>query len=365
MVSDPKNEEWTPGSFTKNFSWGRNSNGLRELHHIIRLGFDNKIEDVPRDVFRERVAKEGRPVFVPINFFLFNVVRDGVSLLLADELVFQAITSDHSPRFDKLALFAFNFSFVGVFKGGKPNQRYPALWARRYISDMVARKYRWDTSQVNANDIQRFVDSDARYKAKTSRKLATNLNYLYSVGRLAEFSSPEVERWWVDSLFLALDRLIEDRALDKISTAESQYREILERSSFSLIAGQRSLAKEIAIKHLVVLYIACGSRDRFSEAAVKNRTLTLPDISWMVSNDQRPKGAVHPSNPSILKSIPWACAMLAVYAGFQVISADELDEFDPEEFVRRYVKTALDSLKEKNIIPTMSVEELMKLTRRR
>ena len=339
-------------------------NGLLKLHEIIRLGFDGKVEDVSRELFRKRVANAGRPDYIAINFFLFNTIRNGRDVLVADELVFQGLTSDHSVRFDKLALFAFNFSYVGLWRGASPDQRYPALWARHYVIEQVANRYGWNTSKISADDIERFVRSDPRYKAKTARKLATNLNYLYRVGRLRNFADSIVDRWWVDALFLALDRLIEDRKLDRVVTAETQFASLLDQSEFTTLSGKQSLEKRLAAKHLVDLYIACGARERFSEDLVKKRTLlTIPDIDWLISNNPLPKGAVHPSNPRILKSIPWACAMLARYAGFEVITADELENFDPENFVREHTKSALERLKQENISPTMSVEKLMKLTR--
>jgi hypothetical protein len=55
--------------------------------------------------------------------------------------------------------------------------------------------------------------------------------------------------------------------------------------------------------------------------------------------------------------------MLARYAGFDIIDADELERFDIEEFVRSHTRSALDRLREQGIVPTMSVEDLMRLTR--
>ncbi len=191
-----KTEVWKPGSFTKNFSWGDRSRGLLELYEVIKLGFDDKVEDVPRVDFRRRVERSGRPDYIPLNFFLFNTVKDGADFVVADELVFQAVTGSHSPRFDKLALFAFNFSYVGRWKGAAPSQRRPAMWANNYIIDRVATAKQWNTSSVSADDIEHYVRSDRRYTGKTTRKLATNLNYLYLAGRLAELSAPTVERWW-------------------------------------------------------------------------------------------------------------------------------------------------------------------------
>ena len=49
-------EDWKPGSFTKNFSWGPVVGGLVRLHECIRLGFNSQMVDVPRTDFRERLA---------------------------------------------------------------------------------------------------------------------------------------------------------------------------------------------------------------------------------------------------------------------------------------------------------------------
>jgi hypothetical protein len=358
--------EWRPGSFTKNFSWGKGRRGLVELYEILRLGFDGKLEDVPRTVFRRRVKASGRPDYIPINFFLFNRPLNGVDHILADELVFQALNFEHSKRFDKLAVFAFNLSHAGIWNGAQRAQRYPASWAKAYVSERVGRTFNWNASKINADDIEKFVSGDPRYVAKGARKLATNLNYLYKVGSLSEYRATGVERWWVDALFLTLDRAIEDRRLGGAAPQESQYPQLLSRSGFHEISGQRSLDKELATKHLLRLYTECGSRERFSREHVIERTaIKLPDLEWFLANDDRPQGAVHPTNPNILKSIPRACAMLARYAGFEIIEADELEGFDPVEFVRRHTSAALELLKQQGVKPTMSAEELLKITRER
>ena len=368
MVMSTDDEEWRPGSFTKNFSWGESS-GLFQLYECIKLGFNGVMEDTPRNEFRRRVQNSGRPDYIPLNFFLFNQIRDGIDYVVADELVFQALSGEHSPRFDKLALFAFNFSYAGKWTGASRSQRRPALWAYHYVRDRVARDLNWEVGSVTASDIQQFIHEDRRYKGETTRKLATNLHYLYSIGRLSEFAEKRVERWWVDALFLALDRLIEDRRLDHVQTPEAHYATLLSQSGFHLISGQTSLEKDLATPHLIALYIACGGRGRFSDNEVQDvMEAKLPQVPWTIPNDpdSRPIGAVHPTNVHILKSIPRACAMLARYvAGFETIGADELANFDPEEFIRKQTEQALEILQEKNIRPTMTLDELMKLTRER
>lgn len=357
-------QDWKPGSFTKNFSWGPPANGLLELYESIRIGFDSQMQDVPRGIFRQRVSQSGHSEYIPVNFFLFNKSKGGIDHLVADELVFQALTAPHSDNFDKLALFALNFSYAGKWAGADAAQRRPALWANRYIAEKVATDYGWNTARINAKDIESYVASNPKYMAKSARKLSTNLNYIYEIGHLSAFASKRVERWWVDALFLALDRLIEDRELDGEQVSTSRYGSLLERSSFVQVSGAQSLEKTLATKHLVALYAACGSRQRFSDEHVRERTeLKIPDVQWFAANDNRPQGAVHPSNPRILKTIPRACAMLAKYAGFDVIDADELNAFDLQGFIRAHAQRALTRLKDANIVPTMSVEELMRFTR--
>ena len=204
-------EEWHPGSFTKNFSWGPEDRGLRELYDVIRAGFDNRLDDVPRRLFRERVNASGRPDYIPLNFFLFNKIKAGVDYVIVDELVFQAVNFRHSNAFDKLALFAFNLSLVGHWRAERAYQSRPALWASHYVADRLGLEFGWDARRVSADDIQRFISADPRYKAKTSRKVATNLNYLYKQGKITDLRSARAERWWLSALFLALDRMIEEK----------------------------------------------------------------------------------------------------------------------------------------------------------
>lgn len=360
----PSSEDWRPGSFTKNFSWGPKRDGLKRLHEIIRLGFTDKLEDVTRSVFRKRVKQAGRPDYIPINFFLFNKVIDGQDWLIVDELVFQALNFEHSSEFDELGLFAFNFSYVGRWKGAEDYQSRPALWAHHYIVDRVANEFNWDVSRINADDIERFVQSDRRYRAKTARKLATNLNYLYEIAGLSDFKNDRVQRWWVNSLFLALDRLIEDRASRGLGISSKDWPTYLDRSDFHFISGKRSVEKDLATRHLLDLYGACGARERFSEEDVRERQqLLLPDIQWF-ANQNEPIAAIHPSNPRIVKTIPRACAMLAKHvAGFIDLDLDQLENLNLGEFIRTQTKEALSRLKQRGVSPKLSVEQLMRLTR--
>ena len=356
-------EDWKPGSFTKNFSWGPKSGGLIRLHESIRLGFAGEIANVPRGTFRERLRAASLNDYIPMNFFLFNHRIDGIDYIVADEIVFQALTFDHSPRFDKLAMFALNFSYAGKFARATVEQRRPALWAHHYVRDRLGKQLKWDTSKVTADDIDNFLKNSPNYKGQDSRrKTATNLNYLYEAGRLVELKDSRIDRWWVDCLFLALDRITDDRKLDKKPTPDGTLAELLRQSGFQELTGPRSLERELGTEHVVRLYAACGGRERFSEEHVK-QVSEAKLIEFASPNNADPAGAVHPTNPRILKSIPRICAMLAKDAGFEILDADELANFDLETFIRDHTRAALNSLREQGIKPTMTANELLKLTR--
>ena len=359
----PAHNEWRPGSFTKNFSWGT-AQGLRELHEIIRAGFDGKLTDVPRHVFRDRVARSGRPDFIPINFFLFNKIKAGADFLIVDELVFQALNFDHSDRFDHLALYAFILSMVGNWHGAEIYQERPAMWAFHYIADRIGTNANWETKVISADDIQKFVENDERYVAKTSRKLATNLNFLFRIGGIDEMISPHVQRWWVDAIFLTLDRVIETRHIHGQEVDSGKLEAYLAASRFSDISGRRSTEKDLALHHVVRLFQACGERLRFDDDNIKELTQTIfDDIQQWLSNSQEPMAALHPTNLRIVKTIPRACAMLAQRAGFAVLDLDTLAETSLPELVRDNLQKALAGLKGRGITPTMTAAALMKLMR--
>ncbi|WP_404421788.1 hypothetical protein [Thalassospira australica] len=357
-------EVWKPGSFTKNFSWGRNKNGLVELHSVIQTGFNGVLEDVPRQLFRERIKRSGHTEYIPINFFLFNRNIDGEDMICADELAFQALSWEHSAAFDKVALFAFLFSYAGKWKGASSFQRHPAMWANAYVRERISPLFGWNASKVNANDIQNFVANDPRYQAETTRKLATNLNFLLHIGRIQDFGDKRPGRWWVDCLFLALDRILEDALIDGRTYQNSEYSSLLAHSKFFELTGGDNIEKKLATKHLVRLYAALGGRDRLSEPSVENRLRTyLQEFQPTRVNDPRPRGAIHLTNPRILKSIPPICTDLAKSAGFEVISPDDMEDLQAADFIRGQTTSALAILHEHGIRPTMSIEELLRITR--
>lgn len=356
--------KWHPGSFTKNFSWGASERGLRRLYDIIRVGFDGQTVDTPRHEFRNRIRNEGVPDYIPLNFFLLNRVKDGIDYVLVDELVYTALTTRHSQQFDKLALLTFNTSLVGRWKGAASYQNRPALWAHFYIRDRIADQLEWTPSFATADDIDKFVSSDARYVGATSRKLATNLAYLYKLGRLRDFTSKKPEKWWVSGIFMTLDRVLEQRKLDSFAVDEQRLGEYLIASGFHELSGKRSIEKDLVTKHFVTLYVACGGRDRFDVAKSQARQQTTLSHLNELEAGLEALGVFHPTNVQARGIIPNVCRLLARYsAEFETFDLDGEDGFDAADYVTRRTDAALSELRQAGVVSVLSSEEILKMTR--
>jgi hypothetical protein len=337
---------------------------LRRLYEAIHVAFEGKLSSVEREVCRQRLRRAGFVWHIPLNFFFLNVIRDGVSYIEPDELIFQALSFPHSTDFDKLALVAFNNSYVGNWKGAEHWQWCPAPWANHYVLDRLSGESQWGASSISADDIERYIAGDQRYRGLDARKVATNLSYMYRAGRIEDFATPSTERWWVNALFLTLDRSMAERGefADEVPVARlAQY---LTQSRFLQLSGSRSHNKELAVQPLASLYAACGYIRRLSgEAAKERQKLMLPDVGWFANSDD-PFYAIYPRDPNVIKTLPRACAMLAKdLAGFDELDPEELIKWNVVEYVRRKTRAALGLLKNKGIRPTMSAEELMKITR--
>jgi hypothetical protein len=184
-MAPPRN--WRPGSFTKNFSWGQPGSGLSHLHKAINVAFDGEALDVERNLARRRLRTAGLVDYIPANFFLLNRVN-GRSFIVADELVRTALSHPANRSFDRLAVFALHLSLAGAWLGARPEQRYPAEWAKHFVVSRVFASGQWNGSIMNAGEIESFISSYPDYSGVWAKKASTNLNYIY-------FKHQAIEIW--------------------------------------------------------------------------------------------------------------------------------------------------------------------------
>lgn len=348
-------QDWHPGSFTKNFGWGDERNGLSALHRAIRVGFGDDRHDIPRELFRKRLEEKRLNFFIPANFFLFNYIDGSVDRITYDELVFQAVAFEHSLDFDRLGLLAFNLSLAGAWRGAKPWQRRPAIWSNRYVVERLGETHDWNVSKVDANDIQDFFVGNERYRARTTRKLSTNLAYLYRLGGLEQVVASRIERWWMNAAFLAADRFAHLSIVQKPSIAALH--DAFDAFAFFDLTGGSTVEKRYALGRAMHMFVSIGGTDRFarSEAALASGK----------TNDPRPFGVIDKKLPRAPKSLPPGVdgRMELLDASFGHLDYGELERFEPDAFVREASLQALARLRSQGIVPTMSSDDLMKLLR--
>ena len=358
MIADQN--DWFPGSFTKNFSWGRGV-GLKRLHDAINICFDYQLTPVPRAKAVERLERDGFVWHIPLNFFMLNSVVEGENTLIVDELIYQAITFDHSDHFDKVALVAFLNSYVGHWQGAHDWQARPAPWARQFLLEEIRHEQSWRSSYISADHIEKFILNSKRYRAESARKLSTNLNYLFQIAQIHDLASDKVQRWWVDAMFLVLDRSFAETEASLTATSASQ---MIYESDYLRFSGPRSKNRELAVRPLSDLYWACGGLDRWSPDAIREwQTALIPDVHYFANSDD-PFFAIYQNDPNVIKVIPRVCAMLAKnLTDFEEISAEELVDWNPFSYIQNKTRLAFDRLKEKGISPRLSAIELLKMTR--
>lgn len=255
----PRN--WRPGSFTKNFSWGKAGAGLSHLHHAIDVAFSGNPEDVRRDHARAQLRTAGVNDLIPPNFFLANR-SNGESYLVADELVAFALNNPPGRDFDLLAAFALNLSLAGKWMGARPEQSYPAEWAKHFVVSQVFDAGRWRPEHLSADEIEAFIRSNPSYSGVWARKAATNLNHIYDLAEVASLRSGLTERWWSSAVFLALDRITIDRGWTKPWPTEALAQQaLIQEHVFELTAVPISEGS-IAAREIAALYFELGGLAR-------------------------------------------------------------------------------------------------------
>ena len=268
--------EWRPGSFSKNFSWGRadGGDGLAQLQRAIAVGFEGRVRPASRDTFRQRVRALQLPDLIPANFFLFNFIEDGINHLAVDELVLQALTLPHSPIFDRLAVFALNLSIAGVWQGARPFQRYPALWAKHYITEVVHADGVWRPDLINADSIESFFLTRMQFESDRPRKFATNLNDIYRRANIASLRSGLKEAWWGHAVFLALDRILMDQGVVELPS-EAQLLDRLDGVGFWQLTAVPKDEGHVAVAELLTLYRDVGGPARFDLNEIEAAASTI------------------------------------------------------------------------------------------
>ena len=251
---------YKPGSFSKNFAW--HGTGLGRLHRSTRAGFQSKLLPVDRSRWRQDSGINDPALqLIPVNFFLHN--RNG--RLSVDELVFQAVDSPHTLRFDRLALFAFHLNRVGRPPGAAVER--PAMWANEFVRKILWRSNTWRANALQDEALDHFIDEHMDATDEVRLKCRNNYRHLFELTGSWPTSLPSInsgaEQWISSALFLAWDRFI----LDGGSSTVSALLDLVRRDELFKLAGVGSELASVQAHQIVDSYLQVGGPKRFSAEA--------------------------------------------------------------------------------------------------
>jgi hypothetical protein len=203
------NVTYTPGSFTKNFSWHRS---YRNLHTAIRKGFSAGLEPVERETWRERSGiGDANRELIPLNFFLYTMRGLNGDFVVVDRLVERSFVR-YDADFGKLALFAFHLAATGNWHHSKWPDGKVAGWANDFIRTVAWNDGQWREAAFTEYALKSFLEERIDGKAVTKRKVLTNYRYmLASADVLVDERIQPVDLrapWLTDATQLFWDRQI-------------------------------------------------------------------------------------------------------------------------------------------------------------
>ena len=239
-----------PGSFTKQFSWGKDP---KRLHRSIRNGFAKKAEPVPRDKWRRQCGLNDPNIeLIPLNFFLYSIRGEFEDFVISDTLVEFALNRPFDPEFAKLAVFAFHLANSGNWHGSEP---WPdgavAGWANHLIRKLAWNGNDWEVSAFEKQTLLIFVRAHLIAESGTQRKIRNNYHFmLRKAGVLVKadlapmnYAAP----WAIAAPKLFWDRKIFDGALTPSSTQNDFESLFIDEEVYKLIRSSevqgRALAK--------------------------------------------------------------------------------------------------------------------------
>ncbi len=248
--------KYPPGSFSKNFAW--HGTGLLKLHTAICRGFQNRLEPVERQSFRNDSGLDGSLSLIPINFFLHN--HNG--RMSVDELVFRAIEYPHSTHFDRLGLFSLHLNKAG---SGDHVVECPIMWANEFVRECLWSNGTWQSSALQDGTLDPFFEDRVDAKSEARLKCRSNYRHLFELCKFWPSSTSLInsgaEQWIMPALFLAWDRHILNGGLDD----EMSLLKLIDSDELYKLLGANREYVIMCADNLVEIYIDVGRLARFQK----------------------------------------------------------------------------------------------------
>lgn len=229
---------YTPGSYSKNFSW---KESYKRLHEAIRSGFSKKLEPVSREAWRKNSCINNQDLeLIPLNFFLYNGEGADTDLVFVDRLVELSVTLPYDKHFAQISLFAFHLANSGEWRKSQWQDGRVAGWANEFIRTRVWQAGGWSASALEKSSITEFIRTTVEGQPRTLTKIFTNYHHmLRNAGILIDNKLQKSnfrDAWYVDAVQLFWDRQIFDGKLSSSSDQTAFENAFLREEIYKLLA---------------------------------------------------------------------------------------------------------------------------------
>jgi hypothetical protein len=239
---------YTPGSFTKNFSW---NHSYKRLYNAIRSGFSGERGPISRERWRanSRIGDTNREL-IPMNFFLYSVEGAAEDYILVDQFVEYALATRYDVEFCQFALFDFHQANSGHWKNSPWTDGRVAGWANDYIREIASAKGAWPANAFDERPLGDFLNEKIVGEVVTKHKMLTNYRYmLKSAGVLVDGKLQPVnlrQRWYVDAVQLFWDRQIFEGALGATAKISALEDSLIDHEAFKLLRCEKEQCRAFA-----------------------------------------------------------------------------------------------------------------------
>ena len=239
--------KFSPGSFTKNFSW---NHSYKRLHTAIARGFSDGSSPISRNKWRiQSGITDANRQLIPMNFFLYSYPGIEEDFILVDQLV-DAAMDPYNGQFAQLALFAFHLANSGSWRNSQWADGKVAGWANELIRNASLFGDDWEEGAFTENALESFINHRIDAEPVTKRKVLTNYRYmLESAGVLAggQLQPRNLQqRWFVDAVQLFWDRQVFDGVLSATAHRSVLEDTLIENEVYKLLRCNKTQCQAIA-----------------------------------------------------------------------------------------------------------------------
>lgn len=223
---------FTPGSFSKNIGWG--DQGLQKLRSLIKQGFNNELNPIPRSDFQKNCNITNDIGAYLERYFLKSQKVDGIKFFVPNELVIQAFTGSDIKTFDYLSFFTLILN---------------CDWINSFFRNTVWKNGEWSPKELSETAILKWINENISGTSEVRKKCFTNLRFIlentYPQYKKGSFDRSKLDLWVSSSFFLVWDNYLIEHEVKEITFSEA-IKELLTNEVYKILGTEAEYISEVA-----------------------------------------------------------------------------------------------------------------------